>query len=474
MARTTTFYSNRLARPLTRAVQFPFTLNSRGGELLPAGASFTLETWVRINAWTNPPTVFGQGINSEYEQFLLLSDTFIVKVVNDGQGVGQVQFYSYSGESLTSAALVPVQQWVHLRLSYDASGLEGVIYLNNAVVSQGPFATAQQRLTGLNLGHVWSHRLSSNLNGLLGETRVWPYVRSAAQNAASWQHPNAALPDLAQAAAAWDYEDPVPADPASWSGFADGSGHGHYLMASTNQYEGSQPSSTVPFAAPPRAPSAPWDYDPARIAADAAAWPNAGFHPEQDLTVHTGSGNVLLLVEPAGGPNATPCVLFSAHTYFEGRQDLPITGVGARTHLVIFQAASSHYVELMGWGNTSSGFGGLYDSMLFYNGVIQHFYGYQAYSASSVQEQAWNTWLVRGYAASQTQLALHTWLNGNYAEGVWDVNTGAGPLRIGTGHYSNVPDERRVARVLIWDRALSDEEIAQLKQWVQATYGLPS
>ena len=268
--RRTTYYSNRTALPLTRAVQFPFTLSVRVDDSQAASFSYTLETWFRLNAWANAPGPFGSS-GSESAQMLFLAsgpqgDSFLVRLNNNGAGLGAIEFFSYAGGVLYSAALVPVGEWVHLRCTYDNTTFEGIIYLNNHVVARGSFAAAQYSISALNLGHIESNRSSNNMNGQMDETRLWPYVRSAVQNQASWQLPNKELPDLTAAQAAWSYEDPIPSSGSVWSGFADGSGHGLALRSSSNGYEGSQPVSTVPF----QATSAAWD--PTLLGSALAAW----------------------------------------------------------------------------------------------------------------------------------------------------------------------------------------------------------
>jgi hypothetical protein len=208
-----------------------------------------------------------------------------------------------------------------------------------------------------------------------------------------------------------------------------------------------------------------WDFDPANISFDTLTWPNTGTMAGHDLVANSPT-----VVENTGGPNAKPCVLFPAHTYYDGTVDLGIVGAAARTHLIIFNAPSAHYIELMGWG--IGDYHRLYDTMLYSNHVIQHFYGYEHYSTNSLRVNEWNTWLVRGKSLSATEVGLGMWLNGDYAETIANLDTAAGPLRVGSGRFSNYPTERRIARVLVWDRDLTDEEIAQVRTWVLDTYGL--
>ena len=236
----------------------------------------------------------------------------------------------------------------------------------------------------------------------------------------------------------------------------------HAFFATTDR-TAAQPTAAAPFLrTPPR-----WDYAPAYITPDARLWPHQGTAPDYHLAL-AGSAHV----DPGGGPNGHPCVSLSGYARYEAAEPLPLTGAAARTHLVIFQTEATNEVELMGWGGTEY-FGSLYDSMIYSTRLIQHFYGYEVYSASLVRPGEWNCWLVRGQPQFEDSLVLDMWLNSEYSSNIPGVSTSAGPLRLGSGHYSDVPNERKIARVLIWDQALTDDEINQVQAWVLATYGLP-
>lgn len=209
-----------------------------------------------------------------------------------------------------------------------------------------------------------------------------------------------------------------------------------------------------------------WDYDPRNISADATAWPNAGTQPGHGLVA-----NGQVVVEPQGGPKALPCVSFPNGGFYDGTVELGIVGAAPRTHLVLFASASPDYIELMGWGY--SGYYHMYDSMIYARSVIQHFWGDQAYAAGgALRPSGWNAWLVRAASRGASNLALDMWLNSGYSTETWKLDTGASALRIGSGHYQNYAGDRKIARVLIWDRALSDGEVAAVQSWVANTYGL--
>lgn len=199
-----------------------------------------------------------------------------------------------------------------------------------------------------------------------------------------------------------------------------------------------------------------WDYDPQNISIDALAWPSTGTRPEQALAL---SGSAV--VERAGGPNGKACVAFVNNGFYDGTTIVDIAGNAPRTHLVVFRSASAGNVELMGWGTTTTA-GELYDAMLYQGIFIQHFYGYEVYAAAPEPVNQWNAALVRGKPAGTNELTLDIWANNSHQEVLTNANTGNSGLRIGLGHYDSTPDERRIARVLIWDRDLNDSEIAQL------------
>ena len=222
------------------------------------------------------------------------------------------------------------------------------------------------------------------------------------------------------------------------------------------------------FATLVLAPAPKWDYDPRTISADNQSWPNTGTEPGHGLTA-TG----LAVVEPQGGPKSQPCVRFPDGGFYDGSVALGIVGNAARTHLVLFQSAGTTYIELMGWGQT--GYGRLYDSMIYSNQMIQHYWGFQSYSATSVLRLGyWNAWLVRAAApgAGTQAMAMDLWLNSAHFSASPQLDTAASALRIGSGHYNNRAGERKIARVLIWDRALTDDEIRLVQNWVAAQYGL--
>lgn len=179
------------------------------------------------------------------------------------------------------------------------------------------------------------------------------------------------------------------------------------------------------------------------------------------------------MVEPQGGPKGQPIVRFPDGGFYDDSVALGITGNAARTHLVVFQSVGTTYIELMGWGQT--GYGHLYDSMIFSNQMIQHYWGFQSLSGSGVLRLSdWNAWLVRAATpvANTQTMTMDLWLNSSHSSASPQLDTAASPLRIGSGHYSNHAGERKIARVLIWDRALTDEEIGQVQRWVATVYGL--
>lgn len=222
------------------------------------------------------------------------------------------------------------------------------------------------------------------------------------------------------------------------------------------------------FARPVLAPAPKWDYDPCTISGNKQGWPNAGTESGHGLPA---AG--LAVVEAQGGPKGQPCVRFPDGGFYDGSVALGIVGTAPRTHLVLFQSVGTTYIELMGWGQT--GYGHLYDSMIFSNQLIQHYWGFQSLSAANVLcLNDWNAWLVRAAAPSAVtqSMTMDLRLNSAHSRASPQLDTAASPLRIGSGHYNNRAGERKIARVLIGDRALTDDELRQVPSWVATLYGL--
>lgn len=237
-------------------------------------------------------------------------------------------------------------------------------------------------------------------------------------------------------------------------------GHSFLNAGFTGLLTAGQPASagSLPVAAR-------WDYDPRTISADGRRWPNTGTQSGHDLLAH---GHPV--VQGQDGPKGQPCVLFADRGFYEGTVEMDIVGNAPRTHLVLFESPGTTYIELMGWGQ--QGYAHLYDSMIYINLVIQHFYGYQNYSNSAVRVGSWNAWLVRTAESVGGSQRMDLWLNATHTSTGAQLDTLPSTLRIGSGHYQDYVGERKIARVLIWDRALNDVEIRLMQEWVASTYGL--
>ena len=480
--RRTTYFSNQ-TQPLSRAVQFPFTLSVRVDDSQAASFSYTLETWFRLEAWANAPGPFGTT-GSESAQMLFLASgpqgySFLVRLNNNGAELGALEFSSYAGGVLRSAALVPVGAWVHVRCTYDNATFEGVIYLNNQVVAQGFFAAAQYSISALNLGHIDSNRSVNNVNGQMDETRLWPYVRSAAQNQASWQLPNQELPDLASARAAWSYEDPVPASGSLWTGFADSSGHGLTLLSSTNGYEGSQPYSTVPFqreSAIPRQALLGW------WRADRGLQPDGAGHVVL-WSDQSGNGHDLV-PDPAYQPptvvawGEVPAILFEGQQIF-ALVDLNLPSPPEVYTLVLAMQKTPGAIDVMpaAFGadfGTANNLGAGNDTF-----GLNTFVG-DVVGITGAEQRVSRPIIVTAELHSNHPEAFRLWLNGQSQVVAPVLNTAvAHPLdavfRLGGNTYHANGDylwKGVIAEALLYNRVLNDLEQAQLATELAGRYAL--
>lgn len=236
------------AYPVGYAVAFPNTLVTQGSKLLSSDYSFTFETWLYINGFVNPAGGYS-GCDS-YQTIFLASGsagyTLFFRTFKSGT-MGYLTVYNYTGNgNPTTSSIMPVGAWTHVRVTYSGSTLVMRIDVNNVSSASMTLAGAISPLTFMALGTIDSARSSSPLNGMMDETRLWPYVRTDAQNLASWTKHNLQLTDIKTAAAAWSYQYQNP-DAYLPGGYADDSGNGRGVAATTNSYENVQVISTVPF-----------------------------------------------------------------------------------------------------------------------------------------------------------------------------------------------------------------------------------
>ncbi len=144
---------------------------------LGSGTTYTIESWIRVTDNVNN-TIVDKG---DYN-FLFQTHS------NGNQGLG---LYNQSFGWIYSAGVVPVNQWVHVAVTYDNRTVK---FYQNGVL-QGTY-TASTNSTGdngpLNIGRQQPSYCSCNIfDGSMDELRLWNVAKSQADIAASM---NATVP----------------------------------------------------------------------------------------------------------------------------------------------------------------------------------------------------------------------------------------------------------------------------------------
>ena len=143
---------------------------------LPLNSAMTLETWVRLDAYTN-----GAGI----VEFLRSSpESACLELELDGSSPAKVIIHTYDGAtdlSITSNSTLPLNQWIHIAVVSDGNSgtANDVLYINGIADATGTLGT--MCLTDkLNLG-INDFGSNEHLNGALDEVRIWNVARTALQ-----------------------------------------------------------------------------------------------------------------------------------------------------------------------------------------------------------------------------------------------------------------------------------------------------
>ncbi len=236
----------RLVRVPTNglALSFPLSVAPNNSAFDMAQAGFTIETMCYVYAYDNPVSPPGLS-GSQDAQFLILANgpsgnTFSVFLLVSN-GVGYLKFYSYtSGEGYTSPVAIPPESWRHLRIDYNAQTFEMRLFINNVAAGSKTFGVDLADTRGFSLGHVGSARSVSNLYGQLDEFRWWRYVRSDAENAASWRLRNADVTGITPSSMACCYSFEDDNSGKITATYADASGNNLYLQDSGNSSGGQQ------------------------------------------------------------------------------------------------------------------------------------------------------------------------------------------------------------------------------------------
>ena len=221
----------------------------------------------------------------------------------------------------------------------------------------------------------------------------------------------------------------------------------------------------------PLPPGLLYDYDADHLSASLAAWPNSGTTAGADLHL-VNPGGVVLNV--GGGPGGHNIVRFTGNSYYQGTQNVGISGSAERTLLTIYSCPLNQGV--MAWGETD--YGKSFDLYHYSNPArgLRHFYG-GGFDMPGFQPPPAIMALLECYKQSTSHpvpdgVAYEAWCNGQYsgsAEGQV-IHTTDSPLRLGQDISFLSTQPRALVRQLIWNRALTAAELQQVRDWVSATY----
>ncbi len=146
----------------------------------PITNSFTVETWLLLNANSGNPSTnprifdFGNSTNHYCTMYITSSSTIGYQIV-----VGSTL------QTFTSSTAVTLGKWTHIAVTYDQPSSTATIYFNGVQVGQSTSITLYPANIG-SLSNSWLGRseyynVDPNLNGSLDEFRIWNSARSQAQ-----------------------------------------------------------------------------------------------------------------------------------------------------------------------------------------------------------------------------------------------------------------------------------------------------
>lgn len=175
------------------ALAFPnFLQNATTAAARYVGNSFTLETLLKVNAFTSPP---GYSKGDELQYIFICSGVEDYSFSLTLLPSGRIRFKNYTNgvDYETPAGLVPLARWFHLAFVHDYAALKMRFYINAVQVHQADIVAAIRPNTGFTIGNVDSDRTNYNLFGEVDEFKLWKVARTAQQIDDNQRRPNAAL-----------------------------------------------------------------------------------------------------------------------------------------------------------------------------------------------------------------------------------------------------------------------------------------
>lgn len=235
------------------------------------------------------------------------------------------------------------------------------------------------------------------------------------------------------------------------------------------------------YVAPPSPVTAPWDYDAKNISANLSSWPNTGTTPGYQLNLIR--PHAYSVYEPEGGPKNTPCIVIGGVNDvlpgdgYESTEMFPILGNTERAVLVIYKnnllttaGGNSHIAE---WG--LAGPSNLCEVFTGPDNCFLHFWGgqFRTPSGFSGSKKEYKGILFNLTATANDVSHIAYTAGQTRTETYGPLNTLSSTFKVGWGVFSHsIVPQRRISRVMIWDRKLTDAEIVLLQSWAFNGYGV--
>jgi hypothetical protein len=139
------------------------------------GGDFTIESWVKLNEYTNWAKIIDFG-NGE------LDDNVILCASDQLSGKPSLQIYNKSGPSFTLTATDPIviNTWTHLAATLQ--GMTAKLYVNGVEVATNNLTQPPNNVTRSQNYIAKSNKASDDfLNGKIDELRIWNVAKTAEQ-----------------------------------------------------------------------------------------------------------------------------------------------------------------------------------------------------------------------------------------------------------------------------------------------------
>jgi CSLREA domain-containing protein len=186
--------------------------------------NFTLEAWIFPTA-------------SSASMIIMTDDAYDLSFVNSGGSLGvRMVFYNQTNSTVSQTRFggVPLNQWTHVAVTYNAATKQSVMYLNGAGGSPLAVSHTSFGVFGNNFGVGAFGSSSSFFRGFIDDVRISKSVRYTSNFS-----PPASITADGNTRAIYTFS-----EAPSATSFADSSGNGHTLSAGGGAQAGNSPTAT--------------------------------------------------------------------------------------------------------------------------------------------------------------------------------------------------------------------------------------